>query len=271
MLSAPCSMRLMTITCPQCQTKFRLDEDRIPAGGGKARCSRCRAVFEIPKEPAPDSATGTNRREGAPPLAEPPDFSPPPGKRRVVSRWVWGLLVLSLLAAGTWALWEKNPYLQRAEAFIAALRESLGLSDSSPASIGLENLRGYYVENIHTRWIFVVEGQAVNQWNETRSFLRVKGTLLDARGRQVEEKTAFCGNILGEKDLREMTRESIQKSLSSQFGVSFSNVNVPPRKSVPFMVVFTDFSQNEPEKNSGTSPSLSDFSVEVISSKKGSK
>jgi hypothetical protein len=48
-------------------------------------------------------------------------------------------------------------------------------------------------------------------------------------------------------------------------------VNIPPRKSVPFMVVFTDFPQNEPGKNSETSPSLSDFSVEVISSKKGSK
>jgi predicted Zn finger-like uncharacterized protein len=260
----------MTITCPQCRTKFLLDEERIPAGGGKARCSRCRTVFEIPRHPASDAPAETDLREGAPP-AEPSDPTPRPEKRRAALTWIWGLLVLSLLAVGTWALWEKAPYLRRAEAFIAALRESLGLSDSSPASIGLENLRGYYIENIHTKWIFVVEGQAVNHWNETRSFLKVRGTLLDAKGRKVEEKAAFCGNILGEKDLREMTRESIQKSLSSQFGVSFSNVNVPPRKSVPFMVVFTDFSQNEPGKNSGTSPSLSDFSVEVVSSKKGSK
>ena len=200
-----------------------------------------------------------------------PDAPPATRERRPVSRWLLWLLVLSLLVSGIWALWEKTPFLRQAESFFAALRESLGLSDSSPASISLENLRGYYSENIHAKWIFVVEGQAVNQWSETRSFLKVKGTLLDARARKVEEKTAFCGNILGEKDLREMTRESIQKSLSSQFGVSFSNVNIPPRKSVPFMVVFTDFSQNEPEKNSGTSPSLSDFSVEVVSSKKGSK
>jgi hypothetical protein len=201
-----------------------------------------------------------------------PDAPPEIRERRpAVSRWLFRLLVLSLLVAGIWALWEKTPFLRQAESFLAAFRESLGLSDSSPASISLENLRGYYSENFHAKWIFVVEGQAVNQWSETRSFLKVKGTLLDARGRKVEEKTAFCGNILGEKDLREMTRESIQKSLSSQFGVSFSNVNIPPRKSVPFMVVFTDFSQNEPEKNSGTSPSLSDFSVEVVSSKKGSK
>ncbi len=240
-------------------------------GGGKARCSRCRQVFEIPKDTAPDPAGIAPRGEETSVPDAPPDFPPAPAKRRPVPRWLLWLLVLSLLTAGIWVLWEKNPYLRQAESFFAAFRESLGLSDSSPASISLENLRGYYAENIHAKWIFVIEGQAVNQWSETRSFLKVKGTLLDARGRKVEEKTTFCGNILGEKDLREMTRESIQKSLASQFGVSFSNVNIPPRKSVPFMVVFTDFSQNEPEKTSGTSPSLADFSVEVISSKKGSK
>jgi len=261
----------MIITCPQCQTKFQLDEGRIPAGGGKARCSRCREVFEIPKEPAPDPAPRPPSWEEIHPLEEISNPPPPAVKRRGASRWLIWLLVLFLLIAGIFALWEKTPYLRRVESFFADLRESLGLSDSSPASIALENLRGYYAENIHEKWIFVIEGQAVNQWNETRSFLKVKGTLLDARGKKVEEKTAFCGNILGEKDLREMTRESIQKSLSSQFGVSFSNVNIPPRKSVPFMVVFTDFSRSEQDKNSGTSPSLSDFSVEVISSKKGSK
>jgi hypothetical protein len=222
-------------------------------------------------EPAPGPAAGASRWERNSSVQEIPDSPVASGKRRPVSRVLLLVLVLSLLLAGVWALRDKNPYLRQAELFLAALRESLGLTDSSPASISLENLRGYYSENLHAKWVFVVEGQAVNQWNETRSFLKVKGTLLDARGRKVEEKTAFCGNILGEKDLREMTRESIQKSLSSQFGVSFSNVNLPPRKSVPFMVVFTDFSQNDPEKNSGISPSLSDFSVEVISSKKGSK
>ncbi len=260
----------MTITCPQCQTKFLLDESRIPAEGGRVRCSRCQHIFGISKEPPPDPASIIPGGEGTLP-EESPVFPPPPGKKRRISRALLLFLVLALLLAGIWTLWEETPYLRGAESLLADLRESLGLTDSSPASISLENLRGYYSENLHAKWIFVIEGQAVNQWNETRSFIKVKGTLLDAKGRKVEEKTAFCGNILGEKDLRGMTREAIQKSLSSQFGVSFSNVNIPPRKSVPFMVVFTDFSQNEPEKTSGASPSLSDFLVEVIGSKKGSK
>jgi predicted Zn finger-like uncharacterized protein len=260
----------MIIICPQCQTKFNLDEARIPEEGAKARCSRCQRVFAVnkgmetspsPQEPGP---------EGIPRAAEAALPARPSTKPQVL-RWLLVLVVLIALAGGIWVIWQKTPYLRQVENFFASLRESLGLADSSPGSVSLENLRGYYSENNELKWVFVVEGQAVNHWNESRSFIKVKGTLLDTKGRKVEEKIVFCGNILGEKDLREMTRESIQKSLSSQFGVSFSNVNIPPRKSVPFMIVFTDFARNEPEKTGGSSPSLSDFSVEVLSSKKGSK
>jgi hypothetical protein len=128
--------------------------------------------------------------------------------------------------------------------------------------------------------IFVVEGQAVNHWNESRSFLKVKGILLDAKGGKVAEKMAYCGNILSEKDLKELDREAIEKSLSSQFGISFSNVNIPPNKSVPFMIAFTDFATARPAakptpesagKPGEVLPEPSDFIVEVVSSQKGSK
>jgi hypothetical protein len=96
----------------------------------------------------------------------------------------------------------------------------------------------------------------------------------------VGEKVAYCGNILSEKDLKELNPEAIEKSLSSQFGISFSNVNIPPDKFVPFMIAFAD----SPPKISGDKPSPepaskpgevlpepSDFIVEVVSSQKGSK
>jgi predicted Zn finger-like uncharacterized protein len=261
----------MIIICPQCQTKFTLDDARVPEGGGKARCSRCRQVFTVKKGTEPTPPPKGPILQGIPPSPETPAPIERPGKRAHVPRWVAVLALIAVFAGGLWVVWEKTPYLRHVETFFASLRESLGLADSSPGSVSLENLKGYYSENIGLKWVFVVEGQAVNQWNESRSFIKVKGTLLDTKARKVEEKIVYCGNILGEKDLREMTRESIQKSLSSQFGVSFSNVNIPPRKSVPFMIVFTDFVRNDPENAGGSSPSLSDFSVEVLSSKKGSK
>jgi hypothetical protein len=137
-----------------------------------------------------------------------------------------------------------------------------------------------YVEDPKFNRFFVIEGLAVNHWDESRSFIRVKGTLLDANGGKVEEKTVYCGNILSEKDLKEMSREAIEKSLSFQFGISFSNVNIPPDKSVPFMIVFLDFSSPGPDekpaqgsdgKPSEVLPGPSAFTVEVVGSQKGSK
>lgn len=36
----------MIVTCPNCETKYNLPEDRIPAGGTKVKCSRCSHIFK---------------------------------------------------------------------------------------------------------------------------------------------------------------------------------------------------------------------------------
>lgn len=41
--------RLMNVTCPQCNTIYRLPDDRIRAGA-KLRCSVCRHIFVLPRE-----------------------------------------------------------------------------------------------------------------------------------------------------------------------------------------------------------------------------
>ena len=43
----------MVIQCPECQTRFRLADDKIKADGIKVRCSRCRHIFAVPP-PAPE-------------------------------------------------------------------------------------------------------------------------------------------------------------------------------------------------------------------------
>ena len=37
----------MNVTCPGCSTVFRVDPAKVPAGGVRARCSICRAVFRV--------------------------------------------------------------------------------------------------------------------------------------------------------------------------------------------------------------------------------
>ncbi|HEX6745948.1 MAG TPA: zinc-ribbon domain-containing protein [Longimicrobium sp.] len=43
----------MNVQCTSCKTVFRVDPRKVPAGGVRARCSICRAVFQVP---APDGA-----------------------------------------------------------------------------------------------------------------------------------------------------------------------------------------------------------------------
>lgn len=294
----------MTITCPDCGTKFQLEESRLPAGGSQVRCSLCQHVFFVPQPPAREESF-FEPQEIPIQIDEsdvPPDFKP-----RRSSRWKWVLLILLLAILGMGAVFrfggadilrgDFEPMARRFSALgtylgekatalgnkvptLSFLKRYLGIQEEAQGYIGLEKLRGYYLENAHLRLIFVVEGQAVNHFKESRSFIKIKGSLLDEKGNRVQEKAAYCGNILSEKDLKEMPRDAILKSLSSQFGISFSNVNISPQKSVPFMIVFTDLSagnrQGQPSpppgaKPSETAPTLSDFSVEVVSSQKGTK
>ena len=48
----------MIVTCPNCQTKYNLPDDKVPAGGAKVKCSKCAHVFKaLPPAPEPEPAT----------------------------------------------------------------------------------------------------------------------------------------------------------------------------------------------------------------------
>ncbi|MGH7522403.1 MAG: zinc-ribbon domain-containing protein, partial [Gemmatimonadales bacterium] len=37
----------MNVTCPSCETIYRVDPAKVPAGGLRARCSVCSSVFAV--------------------------------------------------------------------------------------------------------------------------------------------------------------------------------------------------------------------------------
>ena len=70
----------MNVQCTHCSTVFRVDPRKVPAGGVRARCSICRAVFEVaadgdaPRPPQP-------RRRGSAPAAAPRRSRAPAARR----------------------------------------------------------------------------------------------------------------------------------------------------------------------------------------------
>lgn len=261
----------MIITCPACLTKFKLAEERIPAEGTKARCSKCQHIFFISKEPGPPAAP--QEAEIPAPAAQISDQA-----EQKVRIWAAAkssgnkkglriLIIIIFLVGLAYGLGQPVPYnflKEKGHRYYSLLRSYLGFKKNGPGFISLEKIRGYYLDNKHRQRIFVVEGEAVNRWNEPRSFIKVRGTLLDAQGGKIEERTSYCGNILLEEDLKIFPPEAIEKSLAAQFGETFANVNIPPGKGIPFMIVFSNFYEDQ-----DSAKKISNFQVEVVSSQKG--
>ena len=61
----------MNVTCPGCSTVFRVDPTKVPAGGVRARCSVCRAVFRVESEPATNPPPAPAPRPTAVPASIP--------------------------------------------------------------------------------------------------------------------------------------------------------------------------------------------------------
>ena len=68
----------MNVQCPSCSTTYRVDPAKVPAGGVRARCSVCAAVFPVSTTPVAGAPV-----EAAPPvrMAPPPPHPPPPAPR----------------------------------------------------------------------------------------------------------------------------------------------------------------------------------------------
>lgn len=73
----------MNIRCPQCQTTFRVNPDRIPPQGVRAKCARCSATFMVKPPVGPTASAGvgavgpTRAPAGAAQLAREPAIVPP--------------------------------------------------------------------------------------------------------------------------------------------------------------------------------------------------
>ncbi len=65
----------MNAPCPHCNTVFRVDPARIPAGGARVRCSICRGVFQVgadvPAQPVMAAAAPASAASSAAPPSAP--------------------------------------------------------------------------------------------------------------------------------------------------------------------------------------------------------
>jgi predicted Zn finger-like uncharacterized protein len=251
----------MIVQCERCQTKFKLNDERVPKGGGKARCSKCQHIFiiEKPLTPGMETIEGLEVKEESVEipkkveegfdefLAKPEEGEEEVRQRRFPLKSMLALLVLFVvLGGGAFLYWDKLGEINWEILRMSNIRDYLGsrVSPDGNTILPKSQLRGYYIDNINAGRIFVIEGKAINNSSEVKGFIKVKGALFDSMGNKLAETEVYCGNILSGEELMELRADQINYRLNSPGGDPSVNMNIHPQKSIPFMVVFFDLSED---------------------------
>jgi len=144
-----------------------------------------------------------------------------------VKVWILSLSFLIILTA------EANSYVSNDLFFV-----SKNLQNFLVENISLEHVRQYFVTNEKIGNIFVVEGKAVNRFNKTTKFIKLRATLYDDHGKIFKSKNFYCGNTVSLFQLQVLTQEEIEASLNAKLGILTNNISIKPGGSTPFMVIF---------------------------------
>ncbi len=183
-----------------------------------------------------------------PTAAAQPQSSPQTSVMRILL-----LLVLGLLILGGVLIYMNGP--EQVQQTLQQLLGQQGDRSLQTGQISLNNLQGSFINNQETGELFVIRGEAINQFNEPRASIQVKGVIFDANGKPLLQKTIFAGNPISDQELRSLPFNKLEELMGNQFGQSLSNMNVNTEQAIPFTIVFRDLPKN-----------LSEFSVNVTSS-----
>ena len=265
----------MLIQCPNCDTKYNLDQSVLASEGSKVRCIRCDHVFfvappglEPSQEGAPKpehdldqdlnadfdwldemggeksgrSSSGNTEADGSGPgegiTLEIEAADEPKNKATI---FVVAGLVVALLALGVMV------YSQRVAETVTSWFGSSKSEDSAMSAvlgpeevhlISLQNVRQYFVTNEKIGQLFVIEGKARNDFPVPMELLRIEASLFDAQGQVVENKEFLAGNTVSLFQLQILSEQELEAALNARVGILTNNTNLRPGMEVQFMVVF---------------------------------
>jgi len=111
---------------------------------------------------------------------------------------------------------------------------------SEAGRISLRAVSASYVKHATAGEMLVISGQALNSYSVPRAAIQIKGAVYGAGGQVLVSKNAFAGNVISKEQLATMPVEKIEAAMANQFGDSLSNMEVPPGKAIPFVVVITN-------------------------------
>jgi predicted Zn finger-like uncharacterized protein len=225
---------------------------------------------EVPKGPPSNELPPIEEEEGTPkPTADMPrketeegleDTEPPvPGVKAGRSRTLPIILLIILLILGGGAaifylapdlIPDSIPFLQSSNKQEA--------TDPGVARLSFKAVTGSFIQSQKAGQLFVIKGMVTNNYPRPRSFILLKGTILDDRGKVVKVKMAYAGNTFGENQIKETPIEGLNQGLKSRAGRNKMNLDVQSGATIPFMIIIDQLPEN-----------VSEFTVEAVSSSPG--
>jgi predicted Zn finger-like uncharacterized protein len=135
-----------------------------------------------------------------------------------------------------------------------------GAETREEGKIAVKNTSAQFMKNNEAGEIFVIRGEAVNNFDKPRASIQVKATVYGAKGEVLLQKTVYCGNTLSNEQLSSMPLAELDKRASNPFGDSLANLAVQSGKGIPFVAVLANVPAG-----------AADFAVEAVGSTISSK
>lgn len=144
------------------------------------------------------------------------------------------VLIIALVFSGVYLFGGAKAFSKVGLGFLV---EWYGGKTGEEGNIVLKGVTASYVQNSVAGELFVVRGEAVNNYKKPRASVQVKVAVLGQGGTVLITKSAYCGNSLSNDQLSSMPVAKIDETLNNQFGDSLVNLGLKPGGSIPFVVV----------------------------------
>ncbi len=239
---------------PEAPLDYLRDEGDVISSESSSGMDALGGIGDEITEQGPDLAGVTDTESGEKTVKLPSAQEKP---RRSGRLFIFLLILLILIAAGVAVFFFKPSLIPESLHFLNPGTKQ-EITDLGVSRLNFKAVSGSFVESKTGGKLFIIKGMITNNYPRTRSYIFIKGALLDDQGKVVERKASYAGNSFTESELQDLSMGQIDEALKNKSGKDNMNVDVQPGGSIPIMIVFDGLPEN-----------LSEFTVEAVSSAPG--
>jgi predicted Zn finger-like uncharacterized protein len=151
-----------------------------------------------------------------------------------------------------------SSFLENSVSSFLKAPEKKGPVDTGVRLLEFSSVAGSFVDFEKGGRLFVIRGVVGSKYPKPRSYILIKGNILDNKGKVVMSKQSYAGNTFTKEEIKTLPLEEVKKAMNNRDGMARKNFNLSSGATIPFMIVFDNLPDN-----------LSEFTVEAVSSSPG--